>query len=95
MRTELQPIYNNQKSFGSKAYVLTSDTNQSKTLYSYDTKVASIVEVETNDKCYTIKAEVYNLQSATTLKHVKEFLTQNNFKAVNKSQIEKDYWVSL
>ena len=38
-------------------------------------------------------AEVYGTYSATTLRHIKEFLKQNGFKADSKSQIEKDYLI--
>lgn len=76
----LQAIYDTHKSYYNKAK--TEETNGKLVLYSYDTEVAFI---ENN------KAVVTNLQSATTLRHVKDFLLQNNFKAENKKQIIADY----
>lgn len=77
---ELVPYYTNQKSFGRKAMVKVS--TDSKELWSYDTLVAEISEGI---------AHVYNLQSQTTIKHVKEFLLQNDFKATTKKQIQTNY----
>lgn len=77
---ELQTIYDSRKSFYKKAFVHESDNV--KTLYSYETKVARIK----NDK-----ATVFGTYSMTTLRHIKEFLLQNGFKAENKKQIENDY----
>lgn len=81
MQYNLEPIYDNHLSFYGKAKVV--QTNVSTKLYSYNTKVA---EIKDN------RAYVYNLQSATTLIHVKEFLKQNGFKVDSKRQIEHDYW---
>jgi len=67
----------NQKSFYGKAKVLNN------ALYSYNTLVMQIVN---NKPILTIK-EI----SATTLKHIKAFLQDNNFVAENKQQIIKDY----
>ena len=77
---ELKPIYSREKSFYRKAIVEIEDNK--KTLYSYNTKVAVI---EDN------RAIVFNTYSATTLRHIKEFLKQNGFEAESKKQIEKDY----
>ena len=35
--------------------------------------------------------DVFGLYSVTTLRHIKEFLKQNGFKAETKAQIAKDY----
>jgi hypothetical protein len=80
MLTELKPIYSGQKSFGHKANVeiIGSDS----VLYSYDTKVA---EIKNN------KANVHGTYSNTTLKHIKEYLLQNGYRAKNKKQIVRDY----
>lgn len=75
----LEPKYDSRKSFYGKADV------EGNKLYSYDTLVAEIVNGE---------PKVYNLQSATTLRHVKEFLKQKGFKAETKAQIMKDYFVN-
>jgi hypothetical protein len=72
--------YNSRKSFYGKAKVEVSNGNQ--VLYSYGTKVAEIKNG---------KAKVYGTYSQTTLRHIKEFLLQNNYKAENSKQIMKDY----
>lgn len=77
---ELKSMYDRQKSFYSKAIVI--EENDTKTLLSYTTKVAEIQ----GEKAY-----VFDTYSKTTLRHIKEFLLQNGFKAINKNQIEKDY----
>ena len=77
---ELKPIFLNQKSFYNKAQI--EKTSTGKKLYSYTLFVAEI-----NGK----KATVYNLQSDSTLRHVKEFLKQEGLKADNKKQIVADY----
>lgn len=69
----LEPIYTDVKSFYNKATVIKYD-NGDKELLSYTTKVAMVKEGE---------AEVYGTYSSTTLKHIKEFLRQNGFKAEN------------
>ena len=80
MAYALKTQYSNNKSFYGKAKVEVSDGKQ--TLYSYGTKVA---EIENG------KARVYGTYSQTTLRHIKEFLLQNSFKAENSKQIMKDY----
>lgn len=77
----LNPEFDSRKSFYNKARVDVKDDKNQK-LYSYDTLVAEIVDG---------KPKVYNLQSQTTLRHVKEFLKQNGFSADSKSQIIRDY----
>jgi len=80
MAYELPVRYGSQKSFYKKAKVEVSDGKQS--LYSYGTRVA---EIENG------KAKVYGTYSATTLRHIKEFLLQNGYKAETSKQIMKDY----
>ena len=80
MEYELRPKYENVKSFYRKARVRTE--NNKLILRSYETDVAFIE----NGKA-TVKATY----SATTLRHIKEFLKQQGFKAENKRQIETDY----
>lgn len=53
-----------------------------KTLVSYTTEVATIAGG---------KARVRGVYSNTTLRHIKEFLKQNGFKAENSKQIMADY----
>lgn len=79
---ELSAAYDPRKSFYGKARVV-SDGISAK-LYSYSTLVA-----EANPSQGT--AKVFNTHSATTLRHIKEFLKQQGFKTVSKSQIEADY----
>lgn len=78
---DLAPEFDYHKSFHGKARVDAKD-KKNQELYSYNTLVAEIVDGE---------PMVYNLQSATTLRHVKEFLRQNGFKAETVKQIAKDY----
>jgi|TARA_R100001530_G_scaffold135867_1_gene114294 hypothetical protein len=80
MESELKPIYTNNLSFYGKAVI--EETNNKKTLKSYNTKVCFI---ENN------KAIVTQTYSQTTLRHIKEFLKQNGFKAETKKQILNDY----
>lgn len=79
----LEAQYDSRKSFGGKAQVET-DNAGTETLYSYGTPVVKIV-----------KGKVTLLpkwdSSATTLRHVKEFLKQHDLKAESKEQIAKDY----
>lgn len=79
---ELATIYDNRSSFYHKATVLIS--KDKKTLFSYNTKVA-----EVSGKNVTLFADA--VYSQTTLRHVKEFLKREGFKAENKKQILTDY----
>jgi len=83
-KIELNPIYSDQKSFHGKAQI--EKTATGKRLYSYNLLVAEIVNHD---------AVVYNLQSDSTLRHVKEFLKQAGYPATNKKQIINDYYVKL
>lgn len=78
---ELSTRYDARQSFYGKAHV-TVDVEGDLILTSYDTDVAVI---KGN------KAVVKGLYSATTTRHIKEFLKQNGFKADNSKQIAKDY----
>lgn len=90
MTTYLKPIYDNRKSFYNKATV-TEDIN-GRYLTSYSTVVARITDKNNGYKIVPY-VEVYGTYSATTLRHIKEFLKQNGFKAESKAQIEKDYLI--
>lgn len=79
---ELATIYDSRSSFHHKATVAIS--KDKKTLLSYNTKVA-----EVSGKNVTLFADA--ICSQTTLRHVKEFLKQEGFKAENKKQILADY----
>lgn len=79
---DLETRFDPRQSFYRKARVDTGvDGNENK-LYSYDTLVAEMING---------KPVVYNVQSGTTLRHVKEWLRQNGFKAETKSQVIRDY----
>ena len=77
---ELKPIYSNQKSFYNKATIIREDGAVK--LQSYSTIVAEIRNG---------KAKVFGWYSATTTKHIKEFLQQNGFTVGTKAQLEKLY----
>lgn len=80
MQTELKAIYDARQSFYGKAIV--TSNNGVISLWSYGTLVATI---------YDGQAKVYGTHSATTLRHIKEFLRQNGYHAATKAQIERDY----
>ena len=75
--------YDRRVSFYGKARVEIME-NGAIVLISYNTKVAIIKDNE---------AYVNGIYSQTTLRHIKEFLKQHNFKATNKEQIINDYFV--
>lgn len=79
---DLDCVYDARKSFYSKARVEEHGNNLR--LYSYSTLVAFI----NRDKN---KVKVYGTYSDTTLRHIKEFLKQNGFKADTLKQITEDY----
>lgn len=81
----LSPQYDSRKSFYNKANVV-DDNDGNMTLYSYNTPVCRIQD----GKVQLLPKWDY---SATTLRHVKEFLLQNGFEAGTKSQIAKRYSV--
>ena len=85
----LEPIYDKRKSFYGKAFIGKDDAGND-ILKSYDTLVAKIVDG---------KPEVYTnvdmWDSNTTLRHIKDFLKQNGFKADTKAQIARDYGTDL
>ena len=77
---DLQTQYDSRKSFYGKAKVRSE--NGKKILRSYNTDVA---EIENG------KPKVHGTYSATTLRHIKEFLKQEGYKAESSKQIMKDY----
>lgn len=81
---ELSPRYDARKSFYGKAHVDTGDNDDKNRLYSYDTLVAEIKDG---------KPVVYGTYSQTTLRHIKDWLKQNGFKAETAKQIMQDYGV--
>ena len=80
----LVPQHDARQSFYGKAQVDTGDKGDKNKLYSYDTLVAEMKNG---------KPVVYGVFSATTLRHIKEWLKQNGFKAENQKQIMADYGV--
>lgn len=88
---ELTPRFDARKSFYGKAHVF-KDQDGAKVLQSYNTNVAKIYT--SKEHAGIMIAEVYGGYSQTTLRHIKEFLLQHGFKAVNKKQILNDYGVS-
>ena len=78
----LEAIYDSRNSFYGKAKI-ELDGNQI-ILYSYGTLVAFIE----NDVAY-----ITGHYSQTTMRHIKEFLLQNGFVAINKKQMMEDYAV--
>ena len=79
---ELRPQYDSRQSFYGKAQVDTGDKNDKNKLYSYGTLVAEIKDG---------KPVVYGTYSQTTLRHIKDWLKQNGFKADSSKQIITDY----
>lgn len=77
---ELEPIYSNVKSFYGKARVLKE--NGVIKLQSYSTIVAEIRDNQ---------AKIFGFYSATTTRHIKEFLQQMGFEVGTKAQLEKLY----
>ena len=82
---ELLPIYDDAKSFHGKAWVFSG--HKTLLLKSYDTYTAGIDLTNSTVKLFNKP----NAFSNTSLRHLKEFLKQNGFKAETKSQILKDY----
>lgn len=77
---ELQPIHDGRKSFYKKAHVIEEGNN--KYLISYTTEVAKII----GDKL-----TLNGFYSATTLRHIKEFIQQNGFQSGSKAELEEMY----
>ena len=79
---ELSARYDTRKSFYGKAVEIYFNDGTIE-LHSYSTLVATIHSPSI--------AEVHDWRSATTGRHIKEFLKQHGFKAESKSQILNDY----
>ena len=78
----LEAIYDSRNSFYGKAKVEVLENRIN--LYSYGTLVAFIE----NGVAY-----ITGDYTQTTLRHIKEFLLQNGFVAINKKQMMEDYAV--
>ena len=91
---ELQPLYDGHKSFYSKALVerYATSAGTKLVLKSYDTTVAVISPVgeDSGTEVYCVEVALKYL-SATTLRHVKEFLAQTDsaFKGITLPWLRK------
>lgn len=89
---DLECRYDNRASFYGKAKVI-EDSFGNLILQSYETRVASIGDrSKLGGKRWPV---VFGTYSVTTLRHIKEFLLQNDFKAENSKQIMADYGTIL
>lgn len=79
----LEPRFDSRKSFYGKAKVVVED-NGRKILYSYNTPVVKF-NVE------GVALGKYATCSATTLRHVREFLRQEGYPVYSKSEMRKHY----
>lgn len=75
---DLLPLFDSRQSFYAKARVVRHLDSGKLELFSYNTLVAQIDGDE---------AKVFGTHSATTLRHIKDFLKQDGFKAETKKQI--------
>jgi hypothetical protein len=87
---DLSTQFDARASFYGKARVEVNDTGV-KHLVSYNTHVATIFPENSTGRGEVARAEVYGTYSQTTLRHIKEFLKQDGFKADNSKQIMADY----
>ena len=80
--SELQPLYDGRKSFYGKAFVERWDTENGMQLVlkSYGTTVCAVKPITSTGTYPAIYDVAVNMDvlSATTLRHVKEFLTQTD-----------------
>lgn len=83
---ELKPQYDNRKDFYGKAKVY-RDNNGTIYLKSYETIVAEIKDKIVTENHET-QVKVYGYYSATTARHINEFLQQNGFNKMSKKEME-------
>ena len=86
---KLDPKFDHRKSFYGKARVLEKDDG-TKVLYSYGTPV---VRIRNGEATLLTKGYLGWSSSPTTLRHVKDFLQQNGFKAGSYKDLAKMYKV--
>ena len=91
---ELQPLYDSHRSFYGKAFVERWDTGHGTQLVlkSYGTVVAKVTPTYSDEDITTYAVEIgMGCLSATTLRHVKEFLAQTDdtFHGVTLSWLRK------
>lgn len=87
--SKLDPKFDHRKSFYGKARVLEKDDG-TKVLYSYGTPV---VRIRNGEVTLLTKGYLGWSSSPTTLRHVKDFLQQNGFKAGSYKDLAKMYKV--
>lgn len=80
-KQELEPIYDRRKSFYKKAFIIRNSDN-SVDLLSYSTIVATIKDG---------KLHINGFYSNTTLRHIKEFISQMGYTNGTKTELEKMY----
>ena len=80
MITELSPKFENVKSYYRKAFVEVLENGFR--LISYNTVVAEINDSE---------LKIFNMQSNTTLRHIKEFMQQKGFPKMAKKDLMQFY----
>lgn len=80
-KEELKPIYDRRKSFYKKAYI-TRDKDGTVHLISYTTEVAYVKKG---------KLHINGFYSNTTLRHIKEFISQMGYTNGTKTELEKMY----
>ena len=81
---ELKPIHNSQKSFYRKAFV--TQLGERTMLHSYDTLAVTISQ---NQNVFLHIS--YEDVTASTMKHIREFLLQEGYEAGSKKEIYKKY----
>lgn len=91
---ELQPLYDSHQSFYGKAFVERWDTEHGTQLVlkSYGTVVAKVTPTYSDEDITTYAVEIgMGYLSATTLRHVKEFLAQTDdtFKGITLAWLRK------
>lgn len=76
----LHPVYDSRKSFYGKAHTIVEDGVVY--LISYTTRVAKIENGELT---------ILGFHSATTTRHIKEFILQNGFESGTKAELQEMY----
>lgn len=85
-REELKPEYTNQRSFNCRAYIEYDDRGNIY-LISYTTTVAVIKDGLISESGKR-EAHIFDWYSATTAKHINEFLQQHGFEKLSKEQMK-------
>ena len=89
--TELYPRYDSRKSFYGKAHVIYDHDNDTITLRSYNTDVCRIVNHANGFRF----EKLWNGYSATTMRHVNEFIDQFTTSSFSQKSGGKKWWDSL